>query len=54
MTDKILDFERESEEERLEELVKKMAREGHSRLQIHDYLRRVANRYLAEMGYDIN
>ena len=49
---KIEDWAKESEEERLEKIVRDLDARGFPRDKICEYLCKVANRYLAEMGYD--
>lgn len=51
---KIEDWAKESEEKRLEQIVKDLDARGFPRDKICEYLCRVATRYLAEMGYKPN
>lgn len=54
MTSKIETWAKESEEARLENVVRSMYDRGYPPDRICEYLCKVATRYLAEMGYDKN
>jgi len=51
---KLYELARDSEEQRLKEIISGMHSRGIPHEKICDYLVRVANRYLAEMGFDKN
>lgn len=54
MISKIESWAKESEEKRLFKIIKGMDERGYPRHKICEYLCKVANRYLAERGYDKN